>query len=250
MGVSLTYETHPVEAVHATPASPIVHTWRLQNVNGNLDLIVHPDGSYVFAGEMPDRKPGALWDVTVALKNTRGNALLFHYEGDSSNGVQFAKEGQSAILRENFASFAADHQATWTYTFQSDAPERRAQFEAMERRKEQLRREEQQAVAARNAQLIAQKRQEQTDEAKAELAWEENYARTHQAAGRRPAPPPAQNRGGSGVGQVVGDIATAPIRVAGGVAKAAGDIVGGVTSSLGAVTNSLGAAAKDILSIF
>jgi len=250
MGVSLTYETHPVEAMHAMPTSPIVHTWRLQNVAGNIDLIVHPDGSYVFAGDMQDRKPGYLWDVTVALKNTRGNALLFHYEGEAGNGAHFAKMGQSPILRDNFATFASEHQATWTYTFQSDAPERRAQIEAMERRKEQLRREELEARERHNEQLVAQKRQEQANEAKAELAWEENYARTHQSAGRsagRPAAPPAPqgNRGGGGpsAGQVVSNIATAPFR-------ATGDIVGGVTSSIGDVVKSLGSAAKDILNIF
>ena len=216
-------ETAPVETAAPAPATnPIVHNWHLNKLDGHLNLVVNPDGTYVFSGGFKDKKPGYDWDITGALKSSLGAVILFHYEGDASHGIEFSKQGKSAILADDFATFTGKHQASWSYRFHLSAEGRRARFEAMERKREQLRKEEAEARKRHDEKVVAQKRAEQKQEAQDELAWEQQYAQQHPTpSGGASAP-----SGGGGIGGVVGGVVNS-------VTGALGSIGGAVSGLLG-----------------
>jgi hypothetical protein len=210
------------------PASaPISYAWQFKQLNGTLTLTVNPDGSYRFGGNFADRFPGEDWDVTVGIKNTAGAIYMFHYEGPASNGIHFTKEGRSDLLKQDFASFASDHQATWTYTFHREEAERTAQYTTFEQRRMQLENQEAAALRSRNQVLVGQIRQQQADNARAQLQYEQNYESGH----------PEEKSGGRN--GIVNEIASIPGQLTSRAVNTAAGVTHSVISSVGSVLETL-----------
>lgn len=104
-------------AAHST--GPIVVNWRLKKAQGSsANLIVNPDGTYLFSGDYKPAKPGKILDLVLVLKSHMGATYLFRYVANASGGgVRWSKEGKSTILREDFKLFAPGHEWAGTYGF-------------------------------------------------------------------------------------------------------------------------------------
>ena len=114
---------------HAAQSNgPIVVNWHFKKDPGSANLIVNPDGTYLFSGNYKQRVPSKDLEVVIVLKSTLGGHIGFRYVGNVSNGaVQWSKQGQSAILKENFKTFAGPHDWGGTYRFWLTASARKAQ---------------------------------------------------------------------------------------------------------------------------
>lgn len=89
------------------PNGPITVNWKFKGTLGFMNLIVNPDGTWLFSGSYTKSVPNKDIIVTLALKNKLGGIILFHYEGNVSNsGVQWSKEGKDTFLKEDFNTFA------------------------------------------------------------------------------------------------------------------------------------------------
>jgi hypothetical protein len=86
-------EASPVVS-HPATTGPISHTYTLKKVDGSINILVDPDGTWNFSGNTKSF-PGKDFDITLALKNTTGAVILFQYVGDASHGIQFSKQGQN-----------------------------------------------------------------------------------------------------------------------------------------------------------
>jgi hypothetical protein len=218
-GTPTTGTPAPSETTQATtpppapPTKPIVINWRLHKLDGNVNVTINPDGSSDFSGGFKDKKPGDDWDVSIAVKSTTGAVIVYHYEGNAANGIQFSKTGSSAFLADDFSSFASKHTWSGVYRFHLNAAGRRKHYEEMEAKRKKLHEEEEAAIRKHDKELLKQKKAEEKAEAKAELQWEENYQQQHGQDS------PASSGGGGGssigstissavstVGSVVGDI--------------------------------------------
>ncbi|MGA7158082.1 MAG: hypothetical protein WBY53_14610 [Acidobacteriaceae bacterium] len=177
----------PTEILTAMPttvaaAQPIVHNWKLKKLDGEINLLVNPDGTWNFSGHFSNKKPGDNFSVTFALKSNTGAVYLFHYIGDASSGVSFSKQGQSLILKDDYATFS-HHEWSGVYTFHLNGAGRRARYEAMEKKREEIRRAEEEARKRHDEKMVAEKKEEEKQEAQAEVRWEEQYANEHPAGG-------------------------------------------------------------------
>jgi hypothetical protein len=114
---------------HAAKSNgPIVVNWHFKKDPGSANLIVNPDGTYLFSGNYKQRVPSKDLEVVILLKSTLGGLIVFRYVGNVSNGaVQWSKQGQSAILKENFKTFAGPHDWSGSYRFWLTASARKAQ---------------------------------------------------------------------------------------------------------------------------
>jgi hypothetical protein len=145
-------ETSPLLTQPAAPG-PISHTFTLSKIDGKLNILVNPDGKWLFSGSSPKKFPDKDFDVSLALKNKSGAIILFEWCGNASNGIQFSKEGTSHILKENFASFASGHHMAWDYRFSETAAGRAKLYEERMKKKEalkdaELKQEEQEELSA------------------------------------------------------------------------------------------------------
>lgn len=143
---------------------PLSLSWRMTKVNGTGNLLVNPDGTYLFSGSVSDHKSGHDFDIAIALKSTTGAIVTFNYCGDLANGTQWSKQGQSDILRDDFKMFAGKHTVAWAYHTPLNSEGRHAAYEAEERKKAamakaQREKEEQEQAAAAAAQARAQQQQ-------------------------------------------------------------------------------------------
>jgi hypothetical protein len=141
----------------ASGKGPIVVKWQFTKDAGSANLVVNPDGSSLFSGALRGRKPGKDFDITLALKSDLG-VILFRHAADASNGVQWSKQGQSEVLKDNFNAFAAKHDWAGHYDFTESAAGRAKLYAEQEQEKATLRREEEAAKARHDEQLAAQKR--------------------------------------------------------------------------------------------
>src|ERR1039458_2684480 len=104
-GTPTTGTPAPSETTQATtpppapPTKPIVINWRLHKLDGNVNVTINPDGSSDFSGGFKDKKPGDDWDVSIAVKSTTGAVIVYHYEGNAANGIQFSKTGSRSEER-------------------------------------------------------------------------------------------------------------------------------------------------------
>jgi hypothetical protein len=89
-------------AVHTT--GPLVVNWQYPNAPGSANLVVNPDGTYLFSGSYQRKEPD-FFDILLGLKSSLGRIYLFQYEGNASNGVLWSKHGQSAVLKNDFKTF-------------------------------------------------------------------------------------------------------------------------------------------------
>jgi hypothetical protein len=154
--------------------------------------MVNPDGSWLFSGS-GKAFPHKDFDVSLALKNKTGAIILFQYIGDATNGIQFSKQGQNSILKEDFASFAAGHSAAWSYRFSEDKEGRRLAYEARMKKLEELRKAEEEA-------------KKKHQEAEAAAAAKRRQQEEQQQAAQEKAQQSSGGGGGSSVGSVLGTI--------------------------------------------
>jgi hypothetical protein len=115
---------------HGAPSNgPIVVNWHFKKDPGSANLIVNPDGTYLFSGNY-QRVPSKDLEVVIVLKSTLGGHIGFSYVGNVSNGaIQWSKQGQSVILKENFHTFAGKHDWTGYYRLWLTASARKAQHD-------------------------------------------------------------------------------------------------------------------------
>jgi len=205
------------QSVKTVPATsgPITVQWNMRKVNGSASLTINPDGSYLFSGQVQDRKPNRDYDISIALKSKVG-ILLFHYVGNDANGVQWSEQGQSDVLKEDFAAFAAGHRVAWSYDFPLSSEGRERLYKERKAKREALRREEKEARERHDEKVAAKKREELRQEEQREAQEEIDAARSH---------------GGGGGGGVVSDIVSA-------------------ASTVGTVVNAVGGVVSDIASFF
>jgi hypothetical protein len=171
----------------AAPSKPIVVNWTLKKLDGKVNIVVTPDGRWIFSGGFKDKKPGDDWDISIGIKSSTGAIYVFHYEGDATQGVEFSKEGSSAILEDDFSTFA-HHGWSGSYNFHLSEAARRARYEAMERKREQLRKDEEEARKRKDEKLIAEKKAEEKRQAQDEVTYEQQH----------PGQPAPQEQGSNG----------------------------------------------------
>jgi hypothetical protein len=176
----------------AASPGPIVVKLDFRKVDGSANLTVNPDGTYLFSGTVKDKKPGRDFDISLALKSSLGGIIVFRFAGDAANGVQWSKQGQSDILKDNFRTFSGkdDWDVEWRLPLNAKGIAMR--YEEREKRKEKLKMEIDAAIK-RHDQKVA-------DERKAALEKEQK-AEQEQAQHQQ-----AQSGGGSSVGSVLGTI--------------------------------------------
>jgi hypothetical protein len=184
---------------HPATTGPISHNYTLKKVDGTLNILVDPDGTWNFSGNTK-AFPGKDFDVTLALKNSTGAVVLFQYIGDATHGIQFSKQGQNEILKENFASFAQSHKSAWSYRLYESAAGKRALYEAREKKKEEIRKAEEEAKKRHDEKVAAEKKAELKAEEQAELKWEQQQQAQQQQQQQ------SSGGGGTSVGSVLGTI--------------------------------------------
>jgi hypothetical protein len=208
-------EATPAVTPPATPPTkPIVINWKLKKLDGNVNVTMNPDGSSDFSGGFKDKKPGDDWDISIAVKSTTGAIIVYHWEGDAANGVQFSKTGTSAFLKDDFSSFASKHAWSGVYRFHLSAAGRRKHYEEMEAKRKKLKEEAAAAAKAKNEKLLKQKEAEEKTEAAAEAKWEENYEQQHPASPQNTPPAPS---GGGGDGSSIGSTISSAVSTVTGV---------------------------------
>jgi hypothetical protein len=208
-------ETSALQHVGPTKG-PIVVEWRFKNNAGNANLTVNADGTYVFSGQYNEKKPNKDFDISLALKSTTDAILLFDYVGDAGNGVRWSKQGQSKFLSDDFSTFAGRHDWFGEYHLSETSEGRRLAYEAMEKRKEQVRREEEDALKKKDAKIAAEKKAERQQLLRQQIAQQQQAAQQSHSSGSS------------------------------GFVSTLDDVIGGVTN----VANTVGSAINAIGSIF
>ncbi len=188
-------ETTPVQTQPATPG-PISHNFHLNKINGTLNVTVNSDGTWDFSGT-GKALPHKEYDVSVALKNKAGEMILFQYIGDATHGIQFSKQGQDTILKDNFASFAAGHKFACSYRFSEDKEGRALAYEARMKKLEALRREEEEARKRHDEKVAAEKKAAREKQQQIDAEREQQQLAQQKSSG---------GGGGSSVGSVLGAI--------------------------------------------
>jgi len=187
-------EASPVQTQPAT-TGPIVHNFQLRKINGTLNVTVNSDGTYDFSGSTGKSFPDKDFDVSLVMKASTGEMILFEYAGDASHSIQFSKQGQSKTLQDNFALFAKGHYTAWDYRFSESAAGRAKIYEEREKKKEELRKEEAEARKRHDEKVAAEKKAALQREEQQEIA--EERAKQQQSS----------SGGGSSVGSVLGTVA-------------------------------------------
>jgi len=159
-------ESAPV-AVTPPTAGPVTIKWNFRRIAGGLNLMVNPDGTYLFSGTAEGRR-GKDFDIAMVLKSRTGGSIVFHFVGDANNGARWSKQGQSDILRDDWSSFTGPDRWTAHYHYFENAAGKRAEYEAREHRREELqkmvddaiKRHDQKEAAAKKAELQQQQQQQ------------------------------------------------------------------------------------------
>jgi hypothetical protein len=176
---------------------PISHNYKLPKINGTLNITINSDGTWDFSGT-GKAFPHKDYDVSLALRNPMGEMILFQYIGDATNGIQFSKQGQTEILKDNFASFAKGHSAAWAFRFSEDKEGRRLAYEARMKKLEALRREEEEARKKHEEKIAAEKKAAREKEEQQQIAAERAQQQKQSSSGG----------GGSSAGSVMSTIGT------------------------------------------
>jgi hypothetical protein len=178
----------------ASTTGPITVKWRLKKVNGTANLIVNPDGTYLFSGTVKDKQADRDLDITIALKSSLGGVILFQYAGNAADGVQWSKQGQDPILKDNFQTFASKTNWDGAYRLPLSKEGVAKLYEEREKKQERLKKEEEEARKRHDEKLAAEKKKEREQEAQKEA---EEAQQQHSGGG-----------GGSSVASVIGTIGT------------------------------------------
>jgi hypothetical protein len=219
--IAQTSPAAPAEASQAqvAPATtgPISHNIKLAKIDGNINILINPNGEWLFSGTAKAEKDKD-YDVSLALRAKTGAIYVFHWVGDATHPIQFSKSGKSGLLKDDFSDFQKGHHYAWTYRYYESSAGKRAQYEERQRKREQLAREEKEAREKHDAKLEAEKKAEQKREAQKELAEERQQAAQQKSSG-----------GGGGIGSTIDS-----------VVNTVGSVVSGVTSAISDVGSFLG----------
>jgi len=155
-------------AVHQEPPTkgPIVLNWKLKKLDGTMNLTVNADGTYLFSGQVKDKRPDRDMDMSVALKSSLGGVVIFTNIGNMAEGLQWSKQGQSDILKDNFSTFAGKHEWTWEYRLPLSSEGRAKLYKEKEEKKARMKKEEREKeekkeAEEQNARLAQQRSQQQ-----------------------------------------------------------------------------------------
>ena len=174
-------EQSPLTSVATRTAnSPAADTWKLSNLDGSINLIINPDGTWIFAGGFKDHRKNQYFDVSLAIKSSKGAVYLFHYEGDAANGITFSRQGESSVLKEEFKTLHI-HRWVGSYALLSDATGRRAHYEAEQRKLEEIRKAEAEGRKAHRQQIVIAKIRAERIAAASELKWQAQQSGAHGA---------------------------------------------------------------------
>ncbi len=237
-------EVLPLQTHRAT-SGPISHSYPVRSIDGEITVVLNPDGEYTFAGSAEKVYPGKEIDLTLALKSTMGSVILFQYKGDASHKLHFSKHGSNHVLKENFQSFAASHQSTLAYRFFDSSEGRSAAYELREKIKERLRRDETEALQRHDDKTAAQMAAAIRREEQSELDEEQRPRGAQPAAGGAP---------GHGEGAPIkgGNAGILPNLPTGNpttdLANAVGTVSHALDSTVGTALHTLGSIGKSVLS--
>jgi hypothetical protein len=166
-----------------TASGPIIVKWQMKKLKGDANLLVNPDGSYVFSGEIKDKKKNKDLVIALALKSTTGAVIVFHFSGDITHGVTGSNQGQSKILKDDFATFAG--KVSWAAEWRTplDKEGIAKLYEAREKKKQELKKEEKEAREKKDKKLAEEKKKEREKLEKQELAEAQAAAQQQQNSG-------------------------------------------------------------------
>jgi hypothetical protein len=181
-----------------TSSGPIAVNFHFKKDAGGGNLTINPDGTYLFSGQYKSKMKNKDFDLVFGLKSSLGGVVLFQFVGDATNGVQWSKQGQEAILKDDFSSFAK-HAYYWEYHFSETAAGKKAAYEAREKKKAELKKEEEEAKKRKDEIAAKKKKEELEQEQKQEQAQAQAAAQQKSNGGG----------GGSSVWSTVGDVAGA-----------------------------------------
>jgi hypothetical protein len=188
-------EASPVVS-HPAVSGPISHNYKLTKIDGTINVLVNPDGTWLFSGSSRKSLPGKDIDISLALKNTTGATIVLQWVGDASHGFEFSKQGTNVILKDDFSTFASSHKSAWEYRVYESAAGRRQEYEAQLRKREQLLKEQEEAKKRHDEKVAAEKKAALKKEEQEQLAQEKAKQAQQQSSGG----------GGSSVGSVLSTI--------------------------------------------
>jgi hypothetical protein len=174
-----------ITGVKTAPASngPVVVNWHFKRDTGLANLTVNQDGTWLYSGHYKQRKSGKDLDVVLALKSSTGGVVLFQYVGDASNGVDWSEQGQSDILKDDFKTFAGKHDYYGEYHLHETSEGRAKLFAERERKKEELKKEIEEAVKRHDEKVAAEKKAEKEKMEKKEREEAEQAAQQNSGGG-------------------------------------------------------------------
>ena len=218
------------------PAStgPISYNIKLNKIDGNINLLVNPDGRWLFSGTAKAWKDKD-YDVSLAIRAKTGAIYVFHWVGDATHRIEFSKSGESGLLKDDFSDFQKGHHYAWTYRYHESSAGKRAEYEERQRKREELAREEKEARERHDAKLEAEKKAEQKRLAQQELA-EERAAEQRERQGQHR----SSGNGGGIIGGIVNDVGSTVNSVVNTVGNIASGAVSTVTNAISDVGSFLG----------
>jgi hypothetical protein len=175
-------ETSGVQQL-AAATGPIVVKWELKKLKGEANLVVNPDGSYVFSGEVKDKKKNKDLVIVVALKSSLGAVIVFHFEGDTTHGVTWSHQGQSKILKDDFKTFSGKISWVGEWRLPLDKEGMAKLYEARQKKKEELKKEEEEAREKKDKKLAAERKKEREKLQQKEIAEAQAAAAQQQSGG-------------------------------------------------------------------
>jgi hypothetical protein len=190
-------ESSGVMSAEAPSTGPLVINYPFNKHNGHVNLMVAPDGTYLFSVEEKENMPDKDLDVALALQSLDRGVVCFHYAADAAKGVDGSKQGKSDILRDFFNTFGK-HNYTVEYRFTESKQGKAKLYEEQEAKKEKLRKEEKEAKERHDEKLAAEK--------KAELEKEEKTQREDAQRAAQQSATQSSGGGGSSVWSTVGDV--------------------------------------------
>ncbi len=160
-------EDEITEVKHAkVEKGPIVVNWKFRKHEGEANLTVNEDGTWLFSGHYANKHPDKDFEVVLGLKSSDGGTVLFQDVNDASSG-QWSQQGQSKVLKDDFKSFMK-HEWTGHYHFSESAEGRHKAFVEREKRREKAKKEEEREKIAKEeaerAKRAAQQHQQQAQQ--------------------------------------------------------------------------------------
>jgi hypothetical protein len=218
----------------STPAAPhpITVQWTFKDGKGVANLLLNPDGSYIFSGNYRDHKQYKDFDITLGLKASTGAVFLWRFAGDASRGVSWSKQGKHSILAEDMPLFTTHIRWHAGYHFSESRAGRRHEYEVREAKREEAWRRFEEAKKHNDRKL-----EDENKQLLAQLQREE-LAPAAQAQPQSSSPGGGSSSGGGG-GGIVNSITNAASGLLGGGSGGCGG-GGGIGGALSSAANAIG----------